>query len=1104
MAYKLPEEHKTSARLMHLKFILIVLLGLICASSQTFSQTRQQLKETHTGVTTSSTTYSILRLEAENATLNPLFIGTDANASNGKYVGGFNATGNNLQWKNVPASSAMTIAYNNGQATTISVYVNGVRITAVAMPSSSKWNTVSLTIDIPSNATVMLQRDATDTQWTNFDYADFTTTGIIDTEAPSIPVGLALSAIKQTSFTLSWTASTDNVGVASYQVFDGAVSKGITTTTSLLISGMICNTDHTLTVKATDAAGNVSVSSGVLNAATSACVADIQAPTIPAVLTATNITETSFTLSWAASTDDVEVTAYDILLNGSVIGTTTSTSFNVTERSGSTTYITTVRAKDAAGNVSDASTPLNVTTTSILLTSTPHYVGINLSWVNDWTNDRIFADVWRTSREEWHRGTTWGDPNPRANIDANGWPMEDACVLLWSSANMNGTYALSFSGQATVTTGMNGAAVSNMVYNPTTNTSTATFIPYIRTTASQTIAVNFKDTKLTATSATNTGVTNIKLMRPTTVGGSTPYPETTTFTNEIKTFLSKFQAFRTMDPFNTNSSKTVNWSDRNLTTYCTQSRRCGVSWEYMIQLANETGKDIWINIPHKATDDFVTQCATLFKNTLNPNIKVYIEFSNEMWNTASGFSQGNEITGFATAEINAGGSNLNYDVADNPQNQWVYGYRWAGRRAMQVSNIFRSVCGDAAMMTQIRPVFEWQMGGGLGSPALEFLNAYYNSSTYVATPHPVSYFFYGGGGSGYYNPDNSSNTLTIDNIWTNGSYAPSGFVGTLKTDADLCATYGIRRIAYEGGPSMDNLGHSEAVKAQAWSDPRMTGLVTDHQNIWDQNSGDLLMYYVSTGGGDYQWAFTTNTTNWNTPKCAAIDLINSVNKAAITYRTEVPATIDATNTAIVSGNIYNGGSHNLCLRANKSMGSWAAYTFRVTTAGTYNVSCQINSGWSYTGTLKISCEGVLLGTENLTIPGYTTATYTLNLQPGLHSVKFFNPGTTEISLTNIYIKAGAGTKNNGPTTTVDNTTNHFISLYPNPVKGNSFTIDLKGMNGNDKLQVSIVDLTGKPVYKTVTNQRENLIISTDGFAKGIYLVSIIGGDISANTKLVVE
>ncbi|MCB0447046.1 MAG: fibronectin type III domain-containing protein, partial [Gelidibacter sp.] len=90
--------------------------------------------------------------------------------------------------------------------------------------------------------------------------------------------------------------------------------------------------------------------------------ADTQAPTAPTNLTASGTTTTTTNLSWTASTDNVGVTGYDVYQGATVIATVTGTTRQVTGLTPSTTYAFSVRAKDAAGNVSSASNTVNVTT----------------------------------------------------------------------------------------------------------------------------------------------------------------------------------------------------------------------------------------------------------------------------------------------------------------------------------------------------------------------------------------------------------------------------------------------------------------------------------------------------------------------------------------------------------------------------------------------------------------------------------------------------------------------------------------------------------------------------------------------------------------------
>ncbi|WP_343618834.1 M4 family metallopeptidase [Flavobacterium sp.] len=94
--------------------------------------------------------------------------------------------------------------------------------------------------------------------------------GSTDTTPPSAPTGLAASGTTGTTTNLSWTASTDNVAVTGYDIYQGTAFKGSSTTTTYTVTGLTPSTAYTFSVKAKDAAGNVSASSSSVNVTTTA------------------------------------------------------------------------------------------------------------------------------------------------------------------------------------------------------------------------------------------------------------------------------------------------------------------------------------------------------------------------------------------------------------------------------------------------------------------------------------------------------------------------------------------------------------------------------------------------------------------------------------------------------------------------------------------------------------------------------------------------------------------------------------------------------------------------------------------------------------------
>ena len=171
-----------------------------------------------------------------------------------------------------------------------------------------------------------------------------------DAIAPSAPTGLTVPTKTQTSLTLQWTASTDNVAVTGYSLRRNSTVTGNVTTTSGTFSGLTCGTAYTLDVTAYDAAGNRSGTTAT-SATTSACPAgDTQPPTTPTGVAVTGTSTTSITLGWNASTDNVGVTGYGVYSGGVRVGTTASRTYTVSGLTCGTSYALGVDAYDAANN----------------------------------------------------------------------------------------------------------------------------------------------------------------------------------------------------------------------------------------------------------------------------------------------------------------------------------------------------------------------------------------------------------------------------------------------------------------------------------------------------------------------------------------------------------------------------------------------------------------------------------------------------------------------------------------------------------------------------------------------------------------------------------
>lgn len=185
----------------------------------------------------------------------------------------------------------------------------------------------------------------------------------VDTEAPSTPTNLTASNPSTSTIDLSWTASTDNVGVAGYFIYynDGTLAT-TAPSNSITVNGLNSSTSYTFYVTAYDAVMNESGQSNNATQVTTG-IPDTEAPTAPSSLVASNITTSSVDLSWNASTDNIAVVGYYVYQDGvQVSNVTGGTSTTISSLSESTQYSFYVTAYDAAGNESSQSNTVTPTT----------------------------------------------------------------------------------------------------------------------------------------------------------------------------------------------------------------------------------------------------------------------------------------------------------------------------------------------------------------------------------------------------------------------------------------------------------------------------------------------------------------------------------------------------------------------------------------------------------------------------------------------------------------------------------------------------------------------------------------------------------------------
>lgn len=194
-----------------------------------------------------------------------------------------------------------------------------------------------------------------------------------DTTAPSVPANVTATATSQSQINLAWSASTDNVGVTGYRVYQGGTAIATTNTTSYQNTGLAASTTYNYTVRAYDAAGNESAASATATATTLDPPApDTTAPVVSISTPAEGAIVSGTVAVTASASDNVGVSGVKIYANGTQVDSeATAAPYNVawnTNSAANGTVQLTAVARDAAGNTT-TSAPITVTVNNVVQTN---------------------------------------------------------------------------------------------------------------------------------------------------------------------------------------------------------------------------------------------------------------------------------------------------------------------------------------------------------------------------------------------------------------------------------------------------------------------------------------------------------------------------------------------------------------------------------------------------------------------------------------------------------------------------------------------------------------------------------------------------------------
>ncbi len=642
-------------------------------------------------------------------------------------------------------------------------------------------------------------------------------------------------------------------------------------------------------------------------------------------------------------------------------------------------------------------------------------IGINAPALMPGEPGNMLADVVKESS-----GFSTYTGSAKLALDGSGWPTTDATLSLWTSGREeNGTYTISFVGQAQLSDlqGVGSFAVNGVSYGKTlpagigynakSNTTTAQW--RVTATAAGAASLGLSKTKRTASSASGSGFTNLSILRPVQPGSTQSHAAGELFGAQWEDFLSAFTGLRFMDYLATNGNHQAAWTDRTLPGAVTHYQAVGgYGWqgrggslEYLVAMANQAGKDVWINVPLFASDDYVTKLAQLLEYgsdgvnpytspqanpvypPLNSNLKVYLEYSNEVWNTS--FIQEQQNNALSVAEVAAGKSPLNYD---GNTRSYVWERRRSVERIVQISNIFRTVWGDGNMMYRIRPLFEWQYGDMQMTAAvgLGFLEDWYDNADgvkNVAVPHPAQYFLWGGGAGWYISPKNQG-LSTVSAILASGITNPS-----TATDAQWATAFGLHEMGYEGGFYVGG-DSSSTLQLAANVDPGATASEVSALGEYFYNGGGYPFIFDAAGYTSYGVASPT-INEALTPKMAGIMQAGAAPRPASGFTGHIPGKFASLSVNGVTASGWTSGLMGL-------VGDFIGFSVSATTAGTYTITTDTTTP----ATVQILLDNVQVGTGSWTGP----------ISAGVHGIRLVNTSPAGSTVNNLIVTKASGTAAN--------------------------------------------------------------------------------------------
>jgi hypothetical protein len=513
-------------------------------------------------------------------------------------------------------------------------------------------------------------------------------------------------------------------------------------------------------------------------------------------------------------------------------------------------------------------------------------LGTNLTEVVDYSHQLPFTDIFKFSREWLTQCRSGIDPGCTASnafdteesnqldLDANGWvrslpapsdpKLFTRVATFWDvpSDFPAGTYVVLYDGEGTLEYALGASK---------TLTSSSPGRDIVEVTPAQGGIL----LRIAETNPTN----YIRNIRMALLSEEFLLP-TQIFRPQFLNRLNPYQALRFMDWMRTNNSQVTSWESRSVPSDARYSTGKGVPPEVMIELCNTTQKAPWFTIPHQATDSYVLSFASLTRSLLLPSLTIYIEYSNEAWNSV--FSQGAYME--QRAEIEWPGS---------PESGFTKRINWYGKRSAEICGIWKTVFSDApgrvVCVVASQAANSWTAEQALTCPLWD---------DGPCVNHRVSALAIAPYIGDYVGQEDSQSTVSswatqedggLDKLFselTIGGELPGGPIrGALSQSFDWIAenrlvaqNFNIALLAYEGGQHLVGVGSASdntaltSLFTSANRDSRMGEVYTSYLTGWNEGGGQLFMHFtdISSYSKFGSWGALEATMQSSSPKYDAL------------------------------------------------------------------------------------------------------------------------------------------------------------------------------------------------------------------------------------------